>query len=507
MSRLTRRDVVDLLLVLGVSLAVRATARVATGFDGLVGQDPFAYYDYAVQLRAALAALHAPPPFFWPIGYPLLVVVGFLIMGVDPLAAQTVSMVAGGLVAPLTYLVVRECRAEARRGALVAGLLTAVSAQLLLASLSTMADASGLAWATLSAWAMLRYTRKGSLPSLALSAFALGWAVLTRWIYATAVLPWALAAVAWWWRVRLPLRRVVAAVAVAVLTGAGVVSVQFVGSPSAGGPSHTGDLRVVSWDPANAVRRTVENSDGTFHFPFPIGLFYALPLLHPAFVPILLTPLLLLGIGSLSTLPRPPALLVAAWPISIYVVLAGIAWENPRFSVALLPPLAVLVGLGWERATGASAGPGWRRAASYLCTAGLLLALAWSGRDVRRLAAAKDAWVATARWAQAQLPTGATLLTFGLTETVSHYTPVTVVELYNEREEDLGALVCGTRTTYLLLDEHNIATQWRGKRPQTNLAWLREHAGLVEVGHHSPFTLWRVGDRCRPSPPSPASEP
>lgn len=55
-----------------------------------------------------------------------------------------------------------------------------------------MSDAAGLAWVTLSAWAMLRYTRALRPGWLVLSAFTLGWAVLTRWALALAALPWAL---------------------------------------------------------------------------------------------------------------------------------------------------------------------------------------------------------------------------------------------------------------------------------------------------------------------------
>jgi len=63
----------DLAVLFALALAVRLAFRLATGFDGLYGQDPYSYHDYAIELRAALGAGHAPPPYFWPLGYPLLV--------------------------------------------------------------------------------------------------------------------------------------------------------------------------------------------------------------------------------------------------------------------------------------------------------------------------------------------------------------------------------------------------------------------------------------------------
>ena len=44
------------------------------GFDGLYGQDSFAYVDYALgPLTDSLRRLDLPPDFYWPLGYPLLV--------------------------------------------------------------------------------------------------------------------------------------------------------------------------------------------------------------------------------------------------------------------------------------------------------------------------------------------------------------------------------------------------------------------------------------------------
>jgi hypothetical protein len=495
----------DVVALFAVSLTVRVVARLATGFDGLYGQDPFAYYAYAIQLHEALAALHLPPPFFWPIGYPFLVAAALAVLGPHPIAGQAVSAAAGAVVAPLVYLLVREVDRGARAGAWVAGLLAALGSQLLLSSLSVMSDACGLAWVTLSALAMLRYLRRLEVRWLTAAAFALGWAVLTRWVYALAVIPWAVAAAIAWWASRLRLRSVVAAAALAVAVGGAVIGVQFAADVRGSGPSHVGDLQVVSWNPANALLATVRNSDGVFHYRYPIGVFYAVPVLHPAFVFPLFAPLLLLGAVSLRSAPRPQAALLLGWPVTVYTFLAGIAWENPRFSLALLVPLLVLVGLGVQRAVESDSGR-WRSAVAGACAVGLVGALAWAVRDLRRFVASKDETVVVSRWAERQLPAGATLLTFALTNTVQHYTSLQAVELYNESPGTLPAKACGPHPVYLLLDASNLAAQWAGLSPQINFRWLHDRAGLAELGHQGRYTLWRVGDRCRregvPRPPT-----
>jgi 4-amino-4-deoxy-L-arabinose transferase-like glycosyltransferase len=184
-----------------------------------------------------------------------------------------VSILAGALIAPLVYLIVLEIEPRARQGGWVAGLLAATAAQLMLSSLSYMADAAGLAWLTLSALAMLRYTRTTALHWLALSAFALGWAVLTRWAFALAVFPWALAATLAWQQAGLPWTQRIRAAGLAVLIGGIVLGSQFLPGLGRGELAHTGDLEVVGWNPANAFKSTITNSDGTFHYERPVGLF------------------------------------------------------------------------------------------------------------------------------------------------------------------------------------------------------------------------------------------
>jgi hypothetical protein len=82
-----------LLFLLAVALRV-AAARL-TQFDGLYGQDTFAYFHYALALREAVAAGQAPPAFAWPVGYPFLVALAAVMTGPEPLAGQVVSMLAG----------------------------------------------------------------------------------------------------------------------------------------------------------------------------------------------------------------------------------------------------------------------------------------------------------------------------------------------------------------------------------------------------------------------------
>jgi hypothetical protein len=97
------------LLLFLFALLVRLALVAVAEFDGLYGQDSFAYFYYALSLREAVGAGDLPPPFFWPLGYPALVALATLLTGPQPFAGQFVSLLTGAAVAPLVYLIVVEC--------------------------------------------------------------------------------------------------------------------------------------------------------------------------------------------------------------------------------------------------------------------------------------------------------------------------------------------------------------------------------------------------------------
>ncbi len=484
------------LLLFLLALLVRFAAAGLTQFDGLYGQDPYAYYTYATELRQALVAGQAPPPFFWPLGYPLLITVFTAFIGVQPLAGQLVSMITGALIAPLVYLLVRLIRPESYVGGLVAGLLAGVAAQLLLSSVSVMADAAALFWATLSAWAMLRYGRDLRLSWLVAAAATLAFAVLTRWVYGLLVVPWGLSAWLACREARLSWRQIALAGGVATLVGLLILGAHFAADLGRERISYAGDIEVYSWNPLNAFKQTVNNPDGTFHYERPIGLFYALPAIHPAYVFPLFSPFLLLGLWWLwhsrqTTVPLSRLILLVGWPLIVYLFLAGVTWQNWRFPLTLFPPLLVLVGLGLEWLWSQKLGR-WRPLLLAGLGVALVGSLAWSVRDIGRFTAWKETQLATAQAVDAQLPPGATLLVFEITLTMRQYTDLEAIELFAQEETDVAALVAATEPLYLLLNVTNVESQWLGKTPHQHYVWLQENSDLQVIGQYEPYTLFQI---------------
>ncbi len=499
MKRLSRDP--DLLIALGLfllALALRGFMLVAYPFDGLYGQDAYTYYDFAGALRASLLWGQSPPPFFWPLGYPLHIVAASSVVGARPLAGQLVSVLAGALIAPLTFGLAREALLEAhprcaRRAGVAAGLIAAAAGQLMISSLSVMSDATGLAWATASAWLTLRYARTLRPSLLALASFTLSIAVITRWAFGLLALPWTTCV---WlaWRRHWPSigwRRASAIGLAAVVVGGSIVGAQLLSDDS-----HTGDLQVVSWDAANAVRSEVVNSDGAFRYDLPMGLFYLIrPLFHPSFLFPLFAPLWLAGLWSLARSDAPRRALLIGWPVVVYAFLTGITWQSDRFILTLFPALAVWAGLGLARLRETRSA--WRRGWDAVASVALAGTLAWSLQAVDNfILRNKDAHLARAQHVAEQLPSGARVITFGVTLTLRHYTDLDVIEIYHETPASLRDRICDSDATYLYLDLANLERQWSGLAPEVNYRWLREGPGLETIDRFEGYTLFKVRSGC-----------
>jgi 4-amino-4-deoxy-L-arabinose transferase-like glycosyltransferase len=501
-----------LLPVLGLLLALPAAAIAASrGFDGLYGQDAYAYFDYgAVSVRQSILHLAPLEPFFWPPGYPLLVALAAMAVGPVPLAGQAVSLLMGALVPVFTALVVRELWPADLPLAVLAGLLVALCGQLWQSSIVVMADTTGLALASGSLWALVRYRRTGRLRWLLIASAALAYATLARWIYGLVAIPFAAYAVCTLPRAR-PGSAVLHALAGVLLAAALLVPV--LGQPLLALLSHpsepaafAGNLQVYSWSPLNALRRDFFTADGHLTYSLPNGVYYAVAPANLAFFGPLLAPWIAVGFWAAGRQwSRATLLVILGWAGVVYAFHAGAAWQNFRFSLAYLPPLAIILaaGLTWT----------WRRmdrrigmVVAACATLGLLAAASGAVRLVTGFVDRKEDDLALVRWVQTQTPPGAQLLSFGPTLAFRHYTGSPTFDLFDLTQRDLDAILAAPTPTYVLLDVDNVEEQWLGQAPALNWDRLRDRSGVSQVGSQGSFTLFRVGSDCSTSSPLPLRE-
>src|SRR5262249_6649498 len=145
-----RADIMLVCLLFTASLLVHLWFLLPSPFDGLYGQDSYAYYDFAGEIRATIGQGHILGPFFWPLGYPALLAAGFALFGSQATVGQAINIILGTALTPLVYILARQIGLR-RFGALVAAVLITLNGQAIQSSIVLMSDIPGLFWATLSA--------------------------------------------------------------------------------------------------------------------------------------------------------------------------------------------------------------------------------------------------------------------------------------------------------------------------------------------------------------------
>jgi len=493
MANPKRLDLSLALLSFVMSFWLRASFVATNTFDGLYGQDPFAYYDAAQALHSG----NLPEAFFWPLGYPGLLMVGFMVFGANAVTGQMINLLMGAVLTPLVYVLARQI-GSGHFGALLAALLMTICGQAIQSSLVIMADIPALFWVMLSAVALGIYLDKKHLVWLTLSAVTLALACITRWLYLALIVPWALAYLLkrdFRWRDTL--------IAAATLI---IFIPQLIYSAHNPAPV-LNHAWVEGWSPLNGFKREFTNVDGHFVYAQENRYFYAQIFYDPFYLAPVFTPFMLIGFATLIRRKNyPAAAMLHLWALLPYLFLVGIPYQNIRFPLIAFPPIAVLAGVGFEAVARwlwrlqLSNSPwqiAFRRAflvvsATAILAFGIRATLSIDLTNINSFIANQQRDRTAAEYATVNIPAGSTVYTFGLTLTLKHYTDFNVYELYYETPETLNNRWTHGQDDYLLLNVWNIENQWAGREPQTAYHWLRDQRGLTQLGRSGYYTLFRI---------------
>ncbi|MDX2138121.1 MAG: phospholipid carrier-dependent glycosyltransferase [Chloroflexota bacterium] len=511
------RDLALFVTIFIVALSIRLFLITTTEFDGLYGQDAYAYYAFALELRDGLAHGQMPPPFFWSLGYPSLLAAGTALLGSSVAVGQMISIFMGAGCAALTSALARQigCGYVASG---FAGLVVAFSGQAIQSSIVLMSDIPALFWALVSANTLLKYIsaskeQKSLFTLLLITCLALLFAILTRWLYLVLVPPFLLALL----MQRPPLRHVV----VALLIVLPFIALQTAHSLTSPYPTLDHPW-VTGWSPQHYFQSSFDTPDGHAEYALINAVFYAQPFYAMPYLTPLLTPFIMIGIirvlnrrdtkdretqrkrSSVFSTPLRVQLwavpvLISGWVLLPFLFLAGIPYQNIRFPLILLPPVAILCARGIE-IPGRQA---HQEQASILFVSRLLSKLFALFLFVSMLLLARDgitytqafiAWQVRDKtvvfWVRYHLPEDATLYTHGLSPALRHYTQIEIHELYDETPQSLNTTQ--HPGAYLLINGWQIANQWAGLAPGVAVDWLLEHRTLRRIGRMSDYTLYLV---------------
>ena len=309
--------------------------RWGVGFEGVYGQDSYAYVDYAQRLKAAVISGGEPGGFYWPVNFPLYGAVFHLILPVS-LALQLVSFIAFLLV--LDTLVKYFKTREKQKVIVYSYVAVAVlfSPYFLRASILCMSDMLAALFVLLSYTSYKRYVHSDKQQWILLMAFAVCSAVMTRYVAAIVVLPIVLAV--FYYIIR---KRVVAPFywITAMLICISVVTPHFL--------LQSGDVfeflehkSLSQWSLSNVFRNSFVGEQGTVSYWVPNLAYVLSPFGHAGY---LMIGALLLGIQTLIRRKwfHSKVLVLSIALYSLFI--AGLPLQNQRFFILIFPLVVLLL--------------------------------------------------------------------------------------------------------------------------------------------------------------------
>lgn len=497
------------LLPFALTLAIAAVIRFCFPFDGLYGQDAFAYFRYASALWPHLLRAVPLPTLYWPAGYPVAVALLLPLLGGKPLAGQIVSTLACAVNAAATATLVRQIRREDGAGAggtasdLLCGATVALSGATIRYSQLVMADGLALGATAAAMLCAVRHAQTGRGGWLVGCALALAWGTTSRWLIGLLVLPIGAFIVLH----PLPDRSGAAALSrepltaaprfwfwtlVATLTGLSILVPQLVAAHFNPASLERHEW-LVSWSFRNAFKREFHTPEGTATYRLPPCVSYFVRLAWPDYFFPLFVPFVFLGTWRLIRRRRwSYAALLMGWPATVWAFVSGIPYENPRFLLPTLPAIGTLFGIGLS-VVPTHRSSNRRRALTALVAAGIAGGLVFGVREHARLVARKNIDRDLAIWVKSRIPADADLLAEAPTLDLEYYGAVSTHELFSAKDAEIDALVSKGGRLFLLVDVDELKTQWVGLAPEQRFQQLRRSPGLTVVATHPPFTLFRVG--------------
>jgi 4-amino-4-deoxy-L-arabinose transferase-like glycosyltransferase len=515
-------------------------------FDGLYGQDSYAYYYQAREIWDGLWSM--PPPewpfvseglYHWPVGYHLHIMAGFLLTGESPTGGRLITLIMAALVpvlvAILTQAVWRKAtRFQAVAAGIIAGIVMLLTGVYSRASLTLMADVPAIFWTTLGICCLLRawpidastnastkMDRRRIAWAICCGA-ALGISILVRYVSALLVAPAILYIISWYWKRGAPIgglvrKRFVLPIS-ALLSVLCALVPQAIYTLSQGvRPVDTSGA--VIWKLDNFFRTTLSGPDGTATFVHPMaGFYFADPLFQVSagFLSPLYLPALGLGIVTLVRARSwGPLLLLAGWWLIPATFFSGGLYQAHRFIIMYLPPLAILIGIGAGIALGSLVTAALNprrpdRVILALFSMALLASLAagcvqsWRStyRQASELVSIKDRELNIVEAAQqavasehipGQLKPKAVV--FGVSAALYHYTGWQILDIYNHDQKEIETFLAGDAPRLVVIPDTSMRTQWAATPSGERWRWLRAHYNLIERGSAGDYKIYLVEAR------------
>ncbi|MBT5874696.1 MAG: phospholipid carrier-dependent glycosyltransferase [Candidatus Latescibacteria bacterium] len=485
------RDVPLRLLVISVLVGllaaiIRFGIAWSTGFDGLIGQDAYYYYEQGREM--ALSFDHRGQD---SIGLPALVALVTLSFGMTPELAQVVGLTMGSLTPTLVVLLAWALTRK-MSVATIAGLIVCLTPYHIRSSIVTMSDVPALFWVTSAMLCGVCYARRPRLFWMLSSVLLLTFATMTRYVSCLALLPVTAYAVVADFRV--PRLHVAGACVIGVIVAWPEIEHMRTNIPSL--------FIAMSWNPVNAIRSEFTTPDGLLSYPWPVLLMDLRTLGGWGFLNPVWAGLAVIGLWKLRG-DKATLAFVIFWMAGLLAFLAGLPLVNPRYLMPLVVPLSICAAVGLISVI-EMAGPktaalriGW----SVFILMGLSGFAYGTVRTVGEVLKRKDCELQVVKWINANIPApSTTIIAFDVAHAARHYTYHRITHLHEFEIGETDLPQSPEAGVYLIWNEAHagrIARRTPGSddtipRFTENYKWLQDNVSKTALAQICGWDIFRL---------------
>jgi hypothetical protein len=475
-----------------LAFAVRLVYLLYFKFDGLYGQDAYAYAEYSKQFYYSIIEFKIPPYFYWPIGFYIFSsLFAFITAGYSSLSSLLVSLNAGALTAGFIYLLAKEFLSKyftedsAKKYSIAAGFIICFAGITTKQSVVIMSDALGLLFITISALFLIKYINEQTRKYLILCFVVFAFGVLTRYAigpYIIAVIP----VMVYILSNSKDKKQIVLDYFISVLIGFLIFLPQLLYILKFGIPyfQYKGSIPTwaSSWSPLNIFSRNFFTVDGTQHYKFINGIFYSSPVFHPLFLSLFGISFIFGLYNALKKLNNIVIIFLLSW-IAVYVIyLSGSPFQSIRYTLTFFPPLVILSVFGIAKIKIS------HKLKKVFIAAGLLLLMGYSFYDFSKFALRKEKEKECVEWVKENITKDSEIFTFEVTGAVKYYNGINAKEFYSYNYNDIKQITdTAGSPVYFFLPVDRIHSQWKDLPIESTLDSLKNRTKLASLGKVNDF--------------------
>jgi hypothetical protein len=456
----------NILLLFLITFVFRIGIILYYQFDGLYGQDAYAYDEWSAQFYNSIINFHIPPAFYWPVGYFIFnFLFSVLTAGDTTVAGLLLSLNAGSLISVIIYFIAFELlyknkTDDRKKISFYSGLIASFTVILTKSSIVVMSDTTGLLFASLSVLFLIKYFNKDKSVYLYASSCFFFIALMTRYANVLMTIPLLFYYIYSIREQRRNLFKEIKKLIPALLVGIIVFLPQLYYISKQGITYFQNNSGVgswpTSWSPLNFFRNEFHTVDGTMIYKLPNFLYFASFAFHPVY----------LSIGGLFFVSGIILMIKnkehrilffnLSWIMPFYLFLAGTSFQSLRYTMNFLPAAIIILTYGIYKLNIKE---------FYKKIIVLIIIISTGGYGIYHVndfIKQKEIELSIVRWINAKVPESSGLFTFEVTGAVKKYCKTKPEEFYFFDSVKIDQSLKKIKgSVYFILPAEKIKTQWR----------------------------------------------